>query len=75
MDNVFVAGCISPNTQGRPDIFSHFTDSELVSLWIPRNNQLYFSFGISAEEGDYVASIAKPLINDIVAKADAAVKP
>ena len=75
MDNVFVAGCISPNTQGRPDIFSHFTDSELVSLWIPRNNHLYFSFGISAEEGDYVASIAKPLINDIVAKADAAVKP
>lgn len=75
MDNVFVAGCISPNTQDRPDIFSHFTDSELVSLWIPRNNHLYFSFGISAEEGDYVASIAKPLINDIVAKADAAVKP
>ena len=75
MDYVFVCGCISPNTLSHPDIFSHFTTDELISLWIPRSNKLYFSYGISAEEGDYVSSIAKPLIEDIVAKADEAVKP
>lgn len=75
MDYVFVCGCISPNTLAHPDIFSHFTTDELISLWIPRSNKLYYSYGISAEEGDYVSSIAKPLIEDIVAKADEAVDP
>lgn len=75
MDNVFLAGSISPNTLTHPDIFSHFTTDELIGLGISRNNKLYFSFGISAEEGEYVSSIAKPLIEDIVAKADEAVKP
>ena len=75
MDKVFIAGCISPNTISHPDIFSHFTTDELISLWIPRSDKLYYSYGISAEEGEYVASIAKPLIEDIVAKADEAVRP
>lgn len=75
MDNVFLAGGISPNTDARPDIFNHFTNDELTGLWISRNNKLYYSFGISKEEGEYVSSIAKPLIEDIVAKADRAVKP
>lgn len=74
MDNVFLAGSISPNTQTNPDIFRHFTIGELEGLWISRNDKLYYSFGISAEEGEYVSSIAKPLIEDIVAKADGAVK-
>ncbi len=75
MDKVFLAGAISPNTDARPDIFSHFTADELTALWIVRNDRLYYSFGISAEEGDYVSSIAKPLIGDIIAKADEALKP
>lgn len=58
MDNVFLAGSISPNTLAHPDIFSHFTTDELIGLGISRNNKLYFSFGISAEEGEYVSSIA-----------------
>ncbi len=74
MDNVFLAGGISPNTLARPDIFSHFTNDELTSLWISRNDKLYYSYGISSEEGEYVSSIAKPLIEDIVTKADEAVK-
>ncbi len=74
MDNVFVAGSISPNTLSHPDIFSHFTTEELTGLGISRSDKLYFSFGISAEEGDYVSSIAKPLIEDIVTKADEALK-
>lgn len=75
MEHVYLAGSISPNTDSRPDIFSHFTAEELTDFWISRNDKLYYSYGISAEEGDYVSSIAKPLIEDIVAKADEAVKP
>lgn len=75
MDDVFLAGGISPNTDARPDIFSHFTADELTGLWISRNDKLYYSFGISKEEGEYVSSIAKPLIEDIIAKADVALKP
>lgn len=75
MDNVFIAGSISPNTIGHPDIFSHFNEDELIGLWISRNDKFYYSFGISAEEGEYVSSIAKPLIEDIVAKADEALMP
>lgn len=74
MDNVFIAGSISPNTIGHPDIFSHFNEDELIGLWISRNDKFYYSFGISAEEGEYVSSIAKPLIEDIVAKADEAIE-
>ena len=74
MDDVFLAGGISPNTQNHPDIFSHFTTDELIGLWISRNDKFYYSYGISAEEGEYVSSIAKPLIDDIIAKADEAVK-
>lgn len=75
MDNVFMAGSISPNTLAHPDIFSHFSTEELTGLWISRNDKFYYSYGISAEAGEYVSSIAKPLIEDIVAKADAAVRP
>ncbi len=75
MDNVFIAGSISPNTIAHPDIFSHFNEDELTGLWISRNNKFYYSYGISAEEGEYVSTIAKPLIEDIVAKADEALKP
>lgn len=75
MDNVFVAGSISPNTIARPDIFSHFTLDELIALWIPRNDAFYRSYGISAEAGEYISAIARPLIEDIVAKADEAVEP
>ena len=74
MVDVFNAGSISPNTLTHPDIFRHFTIEELEGLWIARNDRFYYSFGISAEEGDYVSSIAKPLIEDIVAKADKALE-
>ncbi len=74
MDNVFVAGGISPNTEAHPDILSHFTTEELVALWIPRNDRMYYNYGISQEAGEYVSAIAKPLIEDIIAKADAAVE-
>ncbi len=73
MDKVYLAGAISPNTDAHPDIFSHFTTDELTALWIARNDKLYYGFGISEEEGEYVSTVAKPLIEDILAKADEAV--
>ena len=73
IDNIYTAGAISPNTDAHPDIFSHFTVEELTALWMARNDKMYHNYGISAEAGEYVSSIAKPLIEDIVAKADAAV--
>lgn len=68
----YITGCISPNIEIRPDIFSHFTVDELVSCWIPSNCRLYYTYGISAEVGDFYAQIARPLIEDFVQKADAA---
>ena len=74
MEKVFLAGAISPNTNFHPDIFSHFTTDELSAFGIVRNDKIYYSFGISAEEGEYVSAIAKPLIEDIITKADAALE-
>lgn len=74
MASVYDSGSISPNTDLKPDIFSHFTTEELIGEWILRNNSMYYRYGVSEEEGDYVSSIAKPLIQDIVSKADEAVQ-
>lgn len=72
--SLFDAATISPNTEARPDLFAHFTDDELAGLWIRKNNRMYYRNGISAEEGDFVRAIAKPLIHDILEKADAALR-
>jgi hypothetical protein len=68
----YMTGCISQNTEARPDIFSHLSIDELVACWIPSNSRLYYTYGISADAGDFYAQIAKPLIEDFIAKADAA---
>ncbi len=72
--SLFDAATISPNTEAHPDLFAHFTDDELAGLWIRKNNRMYYRYGISAEEGDFVRAIAKPLIHDIIEKADAALQ-
>ena len=58
MWQVFMAGSISPNTEARPDIFSHFTLDELCDLYVPENNSIYFYLGISSEAGDCYSAIA-----------------
>lgn len=72
MWQVFMAGSISPNTEARPDIFSHFTVDELCDLYVPENNSIYFYLGISSEAGDCYSAIAKPIIKDFVDRADEA---
>ena len=75
MDDIFTAACIRSNTESNPDLFSHFPTGELYGLWAAKSDRLYYSFGISSEAGDYSSAIAKPLIADIVSKADAALEP
>ncbi|MDD7455638.1 MAG: hypothetical protein PUK70_05215 [Bacteroidales bacterium] len=74
MRQIYRAGSISPNLISHPDIFSHFTDDELIRLWIPENASLYFGFGVSKEAGSQTEKIAKPLIKDFIEKADAAIR-
>ena len=74
MEQTFLAGSISGCTISHPGIFSHFTVEELTAEAQQRDARLYYVFGISKERGDYEASIAKPLIEDFIAKADDAVK-
>ena len=74
MDDIYTAACISQNTDSKPNLFSHFTTDELYGLWAAKSDRIYYTFGISSEAGDYSSSIAKPLIADIVSKADAAME-
>lgn len=70
---IFKGGCISPNTDHHPDIFSHFTLDEMIDFSMPENVIVYYTMGISKEAGDCFSTIAKPLIKDFVEKADAAI--
>lgn len=55
------------------DIFkTFFTTDELYSLWKEENNSLYARWGNSIENGYPTAQSAKPLLKDIIEKADAA---
>ena len=69
---ILLVSAISPNTDAHPDMFKHFHADDILGHWIIRNNIFYAGFGNSAEMGDLVATIARPLIKDIVAKADEA---
>ena len=69
---VFLVSVISPNTDARPDMLKHFHPEDILGHWIIRNNIFYAGWANSAEMGSEVATIARPLIKDIVEKADEA---
>ena len=69
---VFLVSAISPNTDVHPDMLKHFHEDDILGHWIIRNNHFYAGWANSLEMGSEVATIAYPLINDIVAKADEA---
>ena len=56
------------------DMYRFFTLDELVSLWEQDNDSLYERWGNSIEKGYAKALTAKPLVKDIVDKADEALK-
>lgn len=69
---IFLVSAISPNTDIRPDMLKYFHEEDILGHWIIRNNIFYAGFGNSAEMAAEVATIAHPLISDIVEKADEA---
>jgi len=50
----------------------YFTPEELVSLWEKGNDNIYLMWAGSLEYGDFVKNQIKPLLADIIEKADAA---
>jgi len=74
MQSLYEAGAISPNTDCKPDIFKYFTEDELIGQWVMRNDKFYRSFGLSKEDGQLTAEIAKPIVKDIISKAEEAVR-
>ena len=56
------------------DIFRFFTPEELLSLWQQNNDEIYGRWGNSIENGYAKALTAQPLMDDIIDKADAALK-
>ena len=56
------------------DMYSFFTEDELMSLWEQDNDAIYDRWGNSIENGYSKAITARPLLNDIIEKADAALE-
>jgi len=54
---------------------SYFTIDELMFLWPRMNNIIYLLWGNSLENGEAVQAVVKPLLRDIVTKADEALRP
>lgn len=69
---VLLVSAISPNTDAHPDMFKHFHPDDILGHWIIRNNIFYAGWANSAEMASEVATIARPLIHDIVIKAEEA---
>ena len=69
---IFLVSAISPNTDIHPDMLKYFHEEDILGHWIIRNNIFYAGWANSAEMATEVATIAHPLIKDIVEKAEEA---
>lgn len=69
---IFLVSAISPNTDIHPDMLKYFHEDDILGHWIIRNNIFYAGWANSAEMATEVATIAHPLIQDIITKADEA---
>ena len=58
------------------DIYrKYFTPQELVYFWASGNDSIYRMWGGSVENGDVIRYAIRPLLQDFIDKADAAIKP
>ena len=71
---IFYVTGISPNTDAHPDMFGYFHPEDLYGYWCIRNNGFYAGYANSLEMAEQVATIARPLIADIIVKAEEALK-
>lgn len=69
---IFLVSAISPNTDARPDMLKYFHQDDILGHWIIRNNIFYAGWANSAEMASEVATIARPLIQDIINKVEEA---
>ena len=69
---IFLVSAISPNTDAHPDMLKYFHQDDILGHWIIRNNVFYAGWANSAEMASEVATIARPLIQDIIVKAEEA---
>lgn len=74
VQGVFIVSAISPNTDARPDMLKYFHQDDILAHWIINSNCFYAGYGNSAEMASETATIARPLIKDIVEKADEALR-
>lgn len=74
MLEVYSSGATGHNTVNGTSISRFFTTDELVSLWMPTNDEFYYSFGISANAGWRSAEAVRPILQDILRRADDAVR-
>lgn len=73
MTELFAVASILQDAPLDVTLYDLFTDEEIYSLWRLQNLNQYLRKGPSALAGDLAASIAKPLLRDFLACADAAV--
>ncbi len=71
---IFLVSSISPNTDSHPDMLQYFHQDDIIGHWIIKNNTFYAAYGNSTEMAQQVATIARPLIKDIIEKADEALE-
>jgi Histidine acid phosphatase. len=57
------------------DIYHHFTPEELAYLWANGNDSIYRMWGGGLETGDANRYAIRPLLQDFIDKADAALEP
>ena len=69
---IFLVSSISPNTDVCPDMLKYFHEDDIFGHWTIRNNIIYAGYANSLEMAEEVATIARPLIRDIVEKAEEA---
>lgn len=72
VQGIFLVSAISPNTDAHPDMLKYFHQDDILAHWIINSNCFYAGYGNSAEMASETATIARPLIRDIIEKADEA---
>lgn len=74
VQGIFLVSAISPNTDAHPDMLKYFHQDDILAHWIINSDCFYAGYGNSAEMASETATIARPLIRDIIEKADEAMR-
>lgn len=73
VSEIWRAGSIAKAIESQHNVFSFFTEDELIGQWIIKNNHFYCQYGNSPEAEKFVSERAYPIVMDIIKKADEAI--